>query len=96
MLLKLIISTLIALNPFVCSAAFGDGLRQQKSPPSQTASKSNFVNLACFMKTTNGRVIDLSKLCDRVPKTLSKTKVATTNQYEYQKIENFNRQVYGD
>lgn len=96
MLLKLIIYTLIFLNPFVCSAAFSDALRQQKYPPSLTASKSNFINLACFMKTANGRVIDLNKLCDRVPKTLSKTKPATSNQYNYQAIENFNRKVYGD
>ncbi len=96
MLLKFIVFTLIALNPFVCSAAFSDSLRQQKHPPLQAASKSNFVNLNCFMKTTSGRVIDLSKLCDRVPKTLSKTKLATSNQYNYQKVENFNRKVYGD
>lgn len=96
MLLKLIFVALIALNPFVCSAAFSDGLRQEKYPPSQTAAKSNFVNLACFMKTTNGTVINLSKLCDRVPKTLPKTKLATSNKYNYQTIENFNRKVYGD
>lgn len=95
MLLKFIFITLIALNPFVCSAAFSDDLRQQKSPL-QAVSKSSFVNLDCFMKTTNGRVVDLSKLCDRVPKTLSKTELATSNKYNYQKLENFNRKVYGD
>ncbi len=87
--------TLIALNPFVCSAAFSDGLQQQKYSPLQAASKSNFVDLACFMKTTNGTVINLNKLCDRVPKTLSKPKL-TTSKYNYQKIETFNRKVYGD
>ena len=95
MLLKFILITLIALNPFVCSAAFSDGLRQQKYPL-QAASKSNFVNLACFMKLPSGTVIDLRKLCDRVPEAPSKTKLATSNQYNYQKIENFNRKVYGD
>ena len=95
MLLKFIFCTLITLNPFVGSAAFSDGLQQQKHSPLQAASKSNFVNLACFMKTTNNTVIDLNKLCDRVPKTLSKPKLATS-KYDYQKIENFNRKVYGD
>lgn len=95
MLLKFIVFTLIALNPFVCNAAFSDSLLPQKQPL-QAASKSNFVNLACFMKTTSGTVIDLSKLCDRVPKSPAKTKLATSNKYNYQNIENFNRKVYGD
>lgn len=95
MLLKFIIFTLIALNPFVGDAAFSDSLRQQKLPPMQSVSKSNSDNFVCFMKTTSGAVIDLSKLCDRVPQTPSKPKVVTS-KYNYQKIENFNRKVYGD
>lgn len=96
MLLKFIFFTLIALNPLVGNAAFGDSLRQQKSPPSQAESKSNFVNLDCFMKTASGKIINLSELCDRIPKTLSNTKLVTSNQYNYPKVENFNRRVYGD
>lgn len=93
-LLKLTV-LLAALNPFLGETALG--ISSPPKPQHQNIAKYEVNTPVCYMETTTGTTVDLSKLCETNSVETPKINTASTRRhYNYKEMRKFNYQVYGE
>ena len=82
---------IFALTAFIAEAAFSHPLPQESS-------KVATVDVpACYMQTTNGTILSLSKLCEKQPVDSGIRSAPTfPSPYDAAAIEKFDRELYGE